>query len=172
MYRSAKKFPSHKIHLKPQYPLIILSSVCTHCRKNLLTKKRELLHGDQALDALGSPIVIRPAPTVSLSTIHGWAEPSLWTSMSVRVITMRLAERQLLSWRPLRILLFAPPNHHLRLKWCQAGSDWTAAEWNKVVFSNESRFSLSSDENRVHVWSPRSERLNPARCTAARHSYS
>ncbi len=27
MYQSAKKFPSHKIHLKPQYPLIVLSSV-------------------------------------------------------------------------------------------------------------------------------------------------
>ncbi|GFT04611.1 hypothetical protein TNCV_333811 [Trichonephila clavipes] len=36
MYQSAKKFPSHKIHLKPQYPLIILSSVShassTYCR--------------------------------------------------------------------------------------------------------------------------------------------
>ncbi|GFU77018.1 hypothetical protein TNCV_4521741 [Trichonephila clavipes] len=27
MYQSAKTFSSHKIHLKPQYPLIILSSV-------------------------------------------------------------------------------------------------------------------------------------------------
>ncbi|GFV06353.1 probable RNA-directed DNA polymerase from transposon BS [Trichonephila clavipes] len=27
MYQSAKKFPSYKVHLKPQYPLIILSSV-------------------------------------------------------------------------------------------------------------------------------------------------
>ncbi|GFT36708.1 hypothetical protein TNCV_2980661 [Trichonephila clavipes] len=27
MYQSAKKFASHKVHLKPQYPLIILSSV-------------------------------------------------------------------------------------------------------------------------------------------------
>ncbi|GFT11697.1 uncharacterized protein TNCV_264841 [Trichonephila clavipes] len=29
MYQSAKKFPSHKIHLKPQYPLIISSTVPT-----------------------------------------------------------------------------------------------------------------------------------------------
>ncbi|GFU89270.1 transposable element Tcb2 transposase [Trichonephila clavipes] len=31
-----------------------------------------------------------------------------------------------------------------------------------VVFSDESRFYLSSDDNRVRVWRPRGERLNPA----------
>ncbi|GFU60208.1 hypothetical protein TNCV_4249111 [Trichonephila clavipes] len=33
MYQSAKKFPSRKIHLKPQYPLIILSSIFRACMK-------------------------------------------------------------------------------------------------------------------------------------------
>ncbi|GFX17585.1 transposable element Tcb2 transposase [Trichonephila clavipes] len=32
----------------------------------------------------------------------------------------------------------------------------------KVVFSDESRYNLSSDDNRVRVWRPRGERLNPA----------
>ncbi|GFT72637.1 transposable element Tcb2 transposase [Trichonephila clavipes] len=31
-----------------------------------------------------------------------------------------------------------------------------------VVFSDESRFDLSSDDNRIRVWRPRGERLNPA----------
>ncbi|GFU03290.1 transposable element Tcb2 transposase [Trichonephila clavipes] len=31
-----------------------------------------------------------------------------------------------------------------------------------VVFSDESRFNLSSDDNRVHLWRPRGERLNSA----------
>ncbi|GFY00670.1 transposable element Tcb2 transposase [Trichonephila clavipes] len=35
-------------------------------------------------------------------------------------------------------------------------------EWNQVIFSDEFRFSLSSDNNRVRVWRPRGERLNPA----------
>ncbi|GFT38951.1 transposable element Tcb2 transposase [Trichonephila clavipes] len=34
-------------------------------------------------------------------------------------------------------------------------------EWNQVVFNDESRFNLSSDDNRVRVWRPRGERLNP-----------
>ncbi|GFU32425.1 transposable element Tcb2 transposase [Trichonephila clavipes] len=42
------------------------------------------------------------------------------------------------------------------------GGNWTAAEWNQVVFSDESRFNLSSDDNRVRVWRPRGECLNPA----------
>ncbi|GFT74017.1 transposable element Tcb2 transposase [Trichonephila clavipes] len=36
------------------------------------------------------------------------------------------------------------------------------AEWNQVVFSDEFRFNLSSDDNRIRVWRPRGERLNPA----------
>ncbi|GFV17308.1 transposable element Tcb2 transposase [Trichonephila clavipes] len=40
--------------------------------------------------------------------------------------------------------------------------NWTAAEWNQVVFSDESRFNLRSDDNRVRVWRPCGERLNPA----------
>ncbi|GFU96766.1 transposable element Tcb1 transposase [Trichonephila clavipes] len=50
----------------------------------------------------------------------------------------------------------------LRLKWYPAQGNWTAAEWNQVIFSDESKFYLSSDENRVRVWRPLGERLNPA----------
>ncbi|GFW70291.1 transposable element Tcb1 transposase [Trichonephila clavipes] len=46
--------------------------------------------------------------------------------------------------------------------WCHARRNWTAAEWNQVVFSDESRFNLSIDDNRVHVRRPRGERRNPA----------
>ncbi|GFV53456.1 transposable element Tcb2 transposase [Trichonephila clavipes] len=48
------------------------------------------------------------------------------------------------------------------MEWCRARGKWTAAEWNQVVFSDESRFSLSSDDNRVSVWRPRGERINSA----------
>ncbi|GFX15933.1 hypothetical protein TNCV_522401 [Trichonephila clavipes] len=34
-------------------------------------------------------------------------------------------------------------------------------EMEPVVFSDKSKFSLSSDDNRVRVWRPRGERLNP-----------
>ncbi|GFV34651.1 transposable element Tcb2 transposase [Trichonephila clavipes] len=43
-----------------------------------------------------------------------------------------------------------------------ARGNWTAAKWDQVVFSDESRFNLSSDDNRVRVWRPYAECLNSA----------
>ncbi|GFW72293.1 uncharacterized protein TNCV_703301 [Trichonephila clavipes] len=48
------------------------------------------------------------------------------------------------------------------LEWFHAQGNWTAAERNQVVFSDESRLNLGSDDNRIRVWRPRGERLNPA----------
>ncbi|GFU49521.1 transposable element Tcb2 transposase [Trichonephila clavipes] len=50
----------------------------------------------------------------------------------------------------------------LMREWFRAQGNWTAVEGNQADFSDESRFNLSSDDNRVHVWRPRGERLNPA----------
>ncbi|GFU90768.1 transposable element Tcb1 transposase [Trichonephila clavipes] len=40
----------------------------------------------------------------------------------------------------------------LRLQWCQARSMWNVTDWQKVVFSDESRFVLGTDDNRVRMW--------------------
>ncbi|GFW70440.1 transposable element Tcb2 transposase [Trichonephila clavipes] len=77
-----------------------------------------------------------------------------------RTIRRRLAEGHLGSWCPLRLLPLTPTHRCLRMEWCRARGNWTAAEWNQVVFSDESRFNFSSDDNRVREWRPRGERLN------------
>ncbi|UYV67738.1 K02A2.6-like [Cordylochernes scorpioides] len=46
--------------------------------------------------------------------------------------------------------------------WNGAGLDRRMTEWHRVVFSDESRFCLSSDSRRVRVWRRRGERSNPA----------
>ncbi|GFY03104.1 transposable element Tc3 transposase [Trichonephila clavipes] len=48
------------------------------------------------------------------------------------------------------------------LEWCHSQPDLTATKWNKVVFINESRFNLNSNDIRVRVWRPRGECLNSA----------
>ncbi|GFW68520.1 transposable element Tcb2 transposase [Trichonephila clavipes] len=55
-----------------------------------------------------------------------------------------------------------PTDRRPHLEWCHTQGNWTAVEWNQVFFSDESRFNLSSDHNRVRVWRPHGERLNPA----------
>ncbi|GFS78162.1 transposable element Tcb2 transposase [Trichonephila clavipes] len=100
--------------------------------------------------------------TASPAIIQAQVAPLLGVPVSFRTIRRRLAERHLGSWRPLRVLNFTTTHRHLHLDWCCARRNWTAAEWNQVVFSDESRFNLSSADNRVRVWRHRGERLNPA----------
>ncbi|GFU78288.1 transposable element Tcb2 transposase [Trichonephila clavipes] len=72
-------------------------------------------------------------PTASSTSIQAQAAPSVGAPVSSRTIRR-----------------------------CLAKGNWTAAEWNQVVLSDESRFNFSSDDNRVRVWRPRGERLNLA----------
>ncbi|GFS87667.1 transposable element Tcb2 transposase [Trichonephila clavipes] len=101
-------------------------------------------------------------PTTSSAAIQAQVEPSLGIPVSSRIIRRRLAEGHLGLRRPLRVLPLTPTHRRFRLEWCHVRGNGTAAEWNQVVFSDESRFNLSSDDNRVRVWRPRGERLNPA----------
>ncbi|UYV81400.1 hypothetical protein LAZ67_20001079 [Cordylochernes scorpioides] len=82
-------------------------------------------------------------------------------SISTRTISCHLVANGLHSCRPLRRLPLTPPNRRQRLEWCRARSTWMT-EWHRVVFSDESRFCLSSDSRRVRVWRRRGERSNPA----------
>ncbi|GFV26223.1 transposable element Tcb2 transposase [Trichonephila clavipes] len=92
----------------------------------------------------------------------GTGSTSVGAPVSSRTIRKRLAEGHSGSRRPLRVLPLTPTHRRLRLVWCDARGNWTAAEWNQVVLSEEFRFNLVSDSNRVHVWRPRGECLNPA----------
>ncbi|GFV34975.1 transposable element Tcb1 transposase [Trichonephila clavipes] len=64
------------------------------------------------------------------------------------------------SKRPFRALPLTPEHWRLRLQWCQARSMWNVTDWQKVVFSDESRFVLETDDNRVRVWRRLGERYN------------
>ncbi|GFW19799.1 transposable element Tcb2 transposase [Trichonephila clavipes] len=88
--------------------------------------------------------------------------PSLGAPVSSRTIRRCLAEGHLGSRRSLRVLPLTPTHRRVRLEWCRARGNWSAVELSQVVYSDESRFNLSSDDNRVRVWRPRGERLNPA----------
>ncbi|GFU75013.1 transposable element Tcb2 transposase [Trichonephila clavipes] len=69
-----------------------------------------------------------------------------------QTISRHLAEANLKSKRPFRALPLTPEHRQLRLQWCQARSMWNVTDWQKIVFSDESRFVLGTDDNRVRVW--------------------
>ncbi|UYV84058.1 hypothetical protein LAZ67_X001011 [Cordylochernes scorpioides] len=101
------------------------------------------------------------APQATCTAILQNVQDTLDHSISTRTISRRLVANGLHSCRPLRRLPLTPPNRRQRLEWCRARSTWMT-EWHRVVFSDESRFCLSSDSRRVRVWRRRGERSNPA----------
>ncbi|UYV72073.1 hypothetical protein LAZ67_9001732, partial [Cordylochernes scorpioides] len=101
------------------------------------------------------------APQATCTAILQHVQDTLDHSISTRTISRRLVANGLHSCRPLRRLTLTPPNRRQRLEWCRARSTWMT-EWHRVVFSDESRFCLSSDSRRVRVWRRRGERSNPA----------
>ncbi|UYV61709.1 hypothetical protein LAZ67_1006079 [Cordylochernes scorpioides] len=101
------------------------------------------------------------APQATCTAILQHVQDTLDHSISTRTISRRLVANGLHSCRPLRRLPLTPPNRRQRLEWCRARSTWMT-EWHRVVFSDESRFCLSSDSRRVRVWRQRGERSNPA----------
>ncbi|UYV67567.1 hypothetical protein LAZ67_5001239 [Cordylochernes scorpioides] len=101
------------------------------------------------------------APQATCTAILQHVQDTLDHSISTRTISRRLVANGLHSCRPLRRLPLTPPNRRQRLEWCRARSTWMT-KWHRVVFSDESRFCLSSDSRRVRVWRRRGERSNPA----------
>ncbi|UYV77547.1 hypothetical protein LAZ67_15001466 [Cordylochernes scorpioides] len=101
------------------------------------------------------------APQATCTAILQHVQDTLDHSISTRTISRQLVANGLHSCRPLRRLPLTPPNRRQRLEWCRARSTWMT-EWHRVVFSDESRFCLSSDSRRVRVWRRRGERSNPA----------
>ncbi|GFU54774.1 transposable element Tc1 transposase [Trichonephila clavipes] len=96
-------------------------------------------------------------PTVTRSTIRA----VVGVAIVPQTISRHLAEANLKSKRPFRELPLTPEHRQLHLQWCQARSMWNVTYWQKVVFSDESRFVLGTDDNRVRVWRCPGERTSP-----------
>ncbi|GFW38857.1 transposable element Tc1 transposase [Trichonephila clavipes] len=102
-------------------------------------------------------------PTVTRSTIRADV------AIVPQTISRHLAEANLKSKCPFRAFPLTPEHRQLRLQWCQARSMWNVTDWQKVVFSDESRFVLGTDDNRVRVWRRPGERYNSPH-TVLRHT--
>ncbi|GFY13042.1 transposable element Tcb2 transposase [Trichonephila clavipes] len=125
----------------------------------------------QGLERPGRPRgerIVRQAlvdPTVIRSTIRA----VVGVAIVPQTISRHLAVANLKSKRPFRALPLTPEHWQLRLQWCQARSMWNVTDWQKVVFSDESRFVLATDDNRVRVWMLPGERCNSP-YTVLRHT--
>ncbi|GFS81304.1 transposable element Tcb1 transposase [Trichonephila clavipes] len=80
------------------------------------------------------------------------------TSLSARTIRRRLQQSGLYARRPLLGLPLTQNHRRLRHQWCDERRMWVA-EWNEVVFTDESRICLQHHDGRIRVWRHRVERM-------------
>ncbi|GFV43469.1 transposable element Tcb2 transposase [Trichonephila clavipes] len=64
--------------------------------------------------------------------------------------------------RPVRCVPLTPAHRRRRSLWCREPRNWRDNEWGRVLFTDESRFSLSSDSHRILIWRERGSRNHPS----------
>ncbi|GFV33515.1 transposable element Tc1 transposase [Trichonephila clavipes] len=106
--------------------------------------------------------VATSAPTTLLASIQRHLPPSRHPVPSRETIRRRLTEVGLRSRRPLRRLPLTPHHRQCRLDFCRPRATWSVTDWRRVIFSDESRFSLSADDHRTRVWRRTGQRSDPA----------
>ncbi|GFT36555.1 transposable element Tcb2 transposase [Trichonephila clavipes] len=63
---------------------------------------------------------------------------------------------------PVRCVPLTPDHRRRRSLWCPEHRNWRHNEWGRVLFTDESRFSLSSDSHRILIWRERGSRNHPS----------
>ncbi|GFW86873.1 transposable element Tcb1 transposase [Trichonephila clavipes] len=77
-------------------------------------------------------------------------------------VARRLHGGGLFARRPVRCVPLTPAHRRRRSLWCREHRNWRDNEWGRVLFTDESRFSLSSDSHRILIWRERASRNHPS----------
>ncbi|GFV55815.1 transposable element Tcb2 transposase [Trichonephila clavipes] len=77
-------------------------------------------------------------------------------------VARRLHGGGLFARRPVRCVPLPPAHRRRRSLWCREHRNWRDNEWGRVHFTDESRFSLSSDSHRILIWRERGSRNHPS----------
>ncbi|GFX41055.1 transposable element Tc1 transposase [Trichonephila clavipes] len=106
--------------------------------------------------------------SVTSRTIAHHIESVTHNSVSARSIRCCLQQSGLSARRPLIGIPLTQNHRRLRPQWCDERRMW-AAEWNEVVFTDESRICLQHHDGRIRVWRRRGETMLNS-CVMHRHT--
>ncbi|GFX00274.1 transposable element Tcb2 transposase [Trichonephila clavipes] len=76
-------------------------------------------------------------------------------------VARRLHGGGLFARRPVRCVPLTPAHRRWRSLWFREHRNWRDNEWGRVLFTDESRFSLSSDSHRILIWREREAAIIP-----------
>ncbi|GFV70153.1 transposable element Tcb2 transposase [Trichonephila clavipes] len=77
-------------------------------------------------------------------------------------VARRLYGGSLFARRPVRCVPLTPAHRRRRSLWCREHRNWRDNELGRVLFTDECRFSLSSDSHRILIWRERGSRNHPS----------
>ncbi|GFV54829.1 transposable element Tcb1 transposase [Trichonephila clavipes] len=89
-------------------------------------------------------------PSVTSRTVAKHIEPVTHNSVSARTFQRRLQQCGLSARRPLLGLPLTQNHKRLRRQWCDERRTWEA-EWDEIVFTDESRICLQLHDGRIRV---------------------
>ena len=98
----------------------------------------------------------------SAVTLRGHLRAATGANVSSSTVRRRLREAGLRSRRPAVRPVLSAVNRTRRLAWARQHVTWTRQQWGRVLFSDESRFTLSFNDGRVRVWRRQGERYADA----------
>ncbi|GFW43978.1 transposable element Tcb2 transposase, partial [Trichonephila clavipes] len=143
--------------------------VVARCWQQWITEGRVYRRGGS--DVPGTQMIARDrairrvatsAPTTSLASIQRHLSPSRHPVPS-RENHKETTDR---SWleepTSAKTLPLTPQHRQCRLDFCRPRATWSVTDWRRVIFSDESRFSLSADDHRTRVWRRTGQRSDPA----------
>ncbi|GFV57113.1 transposable element Tcb1 transposase [Trichonephila clavipes] len=77
-------------------------------------------------------------------------------------VARRLHGGGLFARRPVRCVPLTPSHRRRRSLWCREHRNWRDNEWGRVLFTDGTRFSLSSDSHCILIWRERGSRNHPS----------
>ncbi|XKL64660.1 hypothetical protein PGB90_004746 [Kerria lacca] len=99
-------------------------------------------------------------PFAMASTISREVRSVLNAPISSRTVQRRLQAYGLRSCKPATGPVLSRQHKVARLNFERTYAMWTVTEWSRILFTDESRFSLQDPDGRVRVWRRRGERYN------------
>ncbi|GFU86947.1 transposable element Tcb2 transposase [Trichonephila clavipes] len=97
------------------------------------------------------------AREIARHTTHATGQP-----ISRFTVARRLHGGGLFARRPVQCVPLTPAHRRRRSLWCREHRNWRDNEWGLVLFTDESRFSLSSDSHRILIWREWGSRNHPS----------
>ncbi|GFX47621.1 transposable element Tcb1 transposase [Trichonephila clavipes] len=135
--------------------------ICDHWMQEGTTDRRGRSHPSQCTTSPEDRQIVCMTVadrSVTSRTVAQHIESVTHHSVSARTIRCRLQPSGLSARRPLLGLPLTQNRRCLRHQWCDERGMW-AAEWNEVVFTDESRICLQHQDGRIRVRRHHGERM-------------